>query len=309
MPPFFSVIVPVYNKEKYIKKTLESILNQNFQDFEIIIVDDGSTDASIDIIKQFKDDRIFLHQQKNSGVAIARNVGGKLAKGKVLSFLDADDLWLPEHLSEIKSLFDKFNNAHFFATGYIIQYNDLLSKKFVYPFEKKQLIIQRFYQYNIKFPLFFTSNFSIKKDTFLQTKGFKPSIHGEDTEYFLRLGISYFLAYSQKITMIHLDKTDNSLFSHYNTNKKTAILESFKIVEQKDKHLKKYLDINRYVWAIEYKISGQNLKAQSLIDEINPKHLNYKQKILLQLPGSWLKFLTKIKDFLLKKGIRISVQS
>jgi len=306
--PEISVIIPVYNKEKYIKNTLKSVLRQDFTDYEIIIIDDGSTDRSIEIIKELNLPDIQIIQQANQGVAVARNKGAEMATGKILSFLDADDLWLPNHLSEIKKLSENFKEAAFFATAYQIKYQNGL-KDFVYKFTPSYQLLSQYYQYSYRFPLFFTSNFAVKKDIFQQTGGFKTGIDAEDTEYFLRLGAQYALGYATKITMIHIHKAENSLFAKYNTDNKIKILKNFSSLEKKDQKLKKYLDINRYVWSIEYLSNGQKKKAERIINDIDFKNLNYKQKFLLRLSGKQLIFLKKIQNFLLKRGIRISIQS
>lgn len=95
---YFSVVIPLYNKEKYIKKTINSVLEQSFKNFELIIVDDGSTDRSIEIVKSINDQRINLIIQENSGPSKARNRGISEAKGEFIAFLDADDEWLPKKL-------------------------------------------------------------------------------------------------------------------------------------------------------------------------------------------------------------------
>ena len=79
--PYFSVIIPLYNKESFIEKTLECVLNQTFKDFEIIIVNDGSTDNGLEKIKKFTDNRIKIFQQENQGVSVARNKGMEMAEG------------------------------------------------------------------------------------------------------------------------------------------------------------------------------------------------------------------------------------
>lgn len=96
--PFFSIIIPAYNLENYIAAALQSVLVQTFQDFEIIIVDDGSSDETVSIIQSFHDPRIRLVSQVNSGVSRARNAGMKKAVGAYIAFLDGDDYWYPEHL-------------------------------------------------------------------------------------------------------------------------------------------------------------------------------------------------------------------
>ena len=80
--PYFSVIIPLYNKESFIEKTLECVLNQTFKDFEIIIVNDGSTDNGLEKIKKFTDNRIKIFQQENQGVSVARNKGMEMAEGE-----------------------------------------------------------------------------------------------------------------------------------------------------------------------------------------------------------------------------------
>ena len=91
--PKISVIVPVYNVEQYLRICLDSILAQTFQDFEIICINDGSTDNSLKILEEYKqlDDRLVILTQTQSGAAIARNNGIKQAKGEYIQFLDSDD--------------------------------------------------------------------------------------------------------------------------------------------------------------------------------------------------------------------------
>ena len=93
-----SVIVPIYNVEKYIAATVQSILSQTYHNFEIIIVDDESPDQSVEICQRFADSRIKIIHQKNRGLAAARNAGIRHAQGEYIGFLDGDDIWLPEKL-------------------------------------------------------------------------------------------------------------------------------------------------------------------------------------------------------------------
>lgn len=97
--PFFSIIIPTYNRAHIIQRAIDSVLNQSFQHFELIIVDDGGIDNTESVIKNIADDRIRYHKQNNSGVSAARNCGARLAAGKFLVFLDSDD-WLSEQYWE-----------------------------------------------------------------------------------------------------------------------------------------------------------------------------------------------------------------
>jgi glycosyltransferase involved in cell wall biosynthesis len=95
-----SVIIPVYGAEKYVAATVQSVLEQTYKNFEVLIIDDGSPDQSIEICQQFTDPRIKIIRQQNRGLAGARNTGIRHAQGDYLAFLDADDLWLPEKLEK-----------------------------------------------------------------------------------------------------------------------------------------------------------------------------------------------------------------
>jgi len=99
MPPKISIIMPVYNGASFIGDSIHSVLAQTHQDWELIIIDDGSTDGSRKIVESFKDARIQYDYQENAGVSAARNKAIRLSQGKWLAFIDADDVWLPEKLS------------------------------------------------------------------------------------------------------------------------------------------------------------------------------------------------------------------
>src|SRR5690348_9188230 len=99
---FFSIIVPVYNKENHISDTILSALNQTVGDFELIIVNDGSTDKSLELVQSFSDKRIVVINKPNGGVSLARNIGIKRATGEYISFLDADDFWNRRYLETMQ---------------------------------------------------------------------------------------------------------------------------------------------------------------------------------------------------------------
>lgn len=113
-----SIIMPNYNGAKYVKETIESVLAQTYQNWEILFVDDCSTDNSLEIVQSFQEARIrILKNGKNSGAAASRNYALREAKGKWIAFLDSDDIWLPEKL-EKQIAFMKENNYAFSYTEY-----------------------------------------------------------------------------------------------------------------------------------------------------------------------------------------------
>ena len=116
-----TVITPVYNGERFIRDAIESVLKQTYQDWQYIVIDDGSSDSTPDILRKFSDPRIEIVHQKNMGEAEARNTGLKHAKGDYIAFLDADDLYMPDALENLT----KFLNGHpeydsVYSDGYLI---------------------------------------------------------------------------------------------------------------------------------------------------------------------------------------------
>jgi glycosyltransferase involved in cell wall biosynthesis len=113
-----SIITPIYNGERYIGETIESVLKQNYENWEILIIDDGSVDHSFEIAKNFEksDARIHVFHQENKGSAAARNYGIRNAKGKIIALLDADDIWEPDFLEkQVKFMKEKNASCAFCA--------------------------------------------------------------------------------------------------------------------------------------------------------------------------------------------------
>lgn len=132
MQVLISVITAVFNDEKFIKKSVESILHQSFSEFEYIIVDDGSTDKTLEILKEIEktDKRVTILTQKNLGAAAARNLGIYSAKGKYIAIQDSDDLSSPERLKiQLEHLLKSDNNLISFTAYEIIDSNDTIISK------------------------------------------------------------------------------------------------------------------------------------------------------------------------------------
>ena len=117
--PKVSVIIPAYNSENYIERAVKSILEQTYTDYEVIVIDDGSTDKTKQILSLY-DDVIHYFYQPNQGAAIARNFGCKMAQGELMAFLDADDFFLPNKLEEQVAVFDADSTIDLVQSGWII---------------------------------------------------------------------------------------------------------------------------------------------------------------------------------------------
>lgn len=205
--PTISVVIPLYNKEKYIQRTLDSVLAQTFQGFEVIVVNDGSTDDGSEIVKQFDDSRIKLINQENAGVSAARNRGIKEAKTELITFLDADDEWLPDFLSTIMMLRKKYSYAGAYATGYY--WGDTICDSAIRRIECYDMnwdgIIPDFFK--LRLGTLNSSITVIKKEVFNKIGDFPEGINmGEDLDIWIRLAVYYPIAHSNRPMAIrHFD--------------------------------------------------------------------------------------------------------
>ena len=186
----FVVIIPLYNKSAYIAKAIESVLNQSFGDFELIIINDGSTDDGSEKVKQFSDTRIRLINQPNAGVSAARNYGVDKAKYEYIAFLDADDWWHPNFLEEMKRLIEKYRDAALYGSNFFIVKNGInysstvgLDKTF------KEGYIDYCEVYASTFCVPINCSFVVvSKKVFLEEHGFKTQLaFGEDFDLWIRI--------------------------------------------------------------------------------------------------------------------------
>ncbi len=116
----FSIIIPLYNKEKTVKRTLQSILTQSYRDFEVVVVDDGSKDKSYEVVKSIADNRVKLFSKTNGGVSSARNFGLQKAQGKWTMFFDADDEMESMALENFYNAITKYTNIKIFVSNFYV---------------------------------------------------------------------------------------------------------------------------------------------------------------------------------------------
>lgn len=127
-----SVIIPLFNKEPIIERTIRSVLNQSCRDYEIIVVDDGSTDNSVAVVERMQDDKIKIIKQKNGGPGMARNTGVANAKGNWVLFLDADDELTAGALDYFQHLLVSHKEIDFFCCEFIVQKDGKIEKRYEY---------------------------------------------------------------------------------------------------------------------------------------------------------------------------------
>jgi glycosyltransferase involved in cell wall biosynthesis len=212
----FSVIIPLYNKEAHIKRCIDSVLNQSVQDFEIIVVNDGSTDHGFKIVESIEDTRIKLIDQDNLGVSVARNRGIEQSNFNYIAFLDADDTWEPNHLSTLISLIRNYPEAGLFATAYKYIISTGETKYFklqgIPPNQIEGLVPNFFKSMSWDIPLIWTGAVCIPKLVFDKSGGFTPGVtFNEDTELWIKISLHYPIAFSTHTTATyHLD-SENSV--------------------------------------------------------------------------------------------------
>ncbi len=119
--PFFSIVIPTYNRAGFIRKTIESVLVQTFQNLEIIVVDDGSTDDTETVVNDIGSPKLRYHKRENAERAAARNYGAKIAVGQYINFLDSDDVLYPNHLTVAEAFIKKHDRVDVFHLGYDIK--------------------------------------------------------------------------------------------------------------------------------------------------------------------------------------------
>lgn len=202
--PKFSVIVPLYNKERYVRKALESVIAQTYRDFECIVVDDGSTDNSLAIVKEFVeyiddrwiDDRLTIISQPNSGVAAARNNGVKASCGEYVCFLDADDWWEPTWLEEMDKLITEFPDAGLYATNYV--YYKPGKTHVALDLERGYMNYPEAYLHSKQMPVTSITT-CMPRRVFDEMGGFPVGIKlGEDFLLWVKIALHYNVAYCEK---------------------------------------------------------------------------------------------------------------
>lgn len=213
MTPRFSIIVPLYNKAPYVRKALDSIVSQTFTDWECIIVDDGSTDGSLDVVRDFvrndgmsrlrlnepltlNDGRLTILGQLNAGVAAARNNGVAKSHGEYVCFLDADDWWEPTYLEEMSQLIGAYPDAGLYGCDYYYVKN---GKMKIYPKNAEGYIDYCKVYTDCKAMPIHPNGAIIPRNVFDEIGGFNPSIKmGEDFILFMQIVLKYKVAFLNK---------------------------------------------------------------------------------------------------------------
>lgn len=245
--PLISVIIPLYNSEKTLCETLESVLQQTFSDWEIIAVNDGSKDSTLNILATIKDPRLKVFSYRNGGISVSRNRGLALAEGEYIAFLDHDDLWTADKLElQLKALQQNPQAAVAYSWVDLIDESNRLIRS-CHLYKDKGKVYEKVLT---DFIVVTASNPLIKKSALREVGGFDESLFGsDDMDLFLRLAARFEFAVVEKSQILY--RITNSSVS---ANVIKQAWESLKVIElacqrypESTQHLKKNLITNLYM--------------------------------------------------------------
>jgi glycosyltransferase involved in cell wall biosynthesis len=199
----FTVVIALHNKAPFIRGTLQSVLGQDRSPQEILLVDDGSTDGSLDAIADLIGGNVRIVAQANSGPGPARNRGVAEARSEWVALLDADDLWLPDHLSTMAALVEAFPDAGAASTGFArVPANDRAVPGGVPKAPTAPYALDYFIE-NMSREAMWTSSVAVRRDAYQQVGGFGAYWPGEDMELWARLALDFPIAATRKVTALY----------------------------------------------------------------------------------------------------------
>jgi glycosyltransferase involved in cell wall biosynthesis len=312
-----SVVIPLYNKVRHIARAINSVLAQTNNDFELIIVDDGSTDGSAEIVKNSTDSRIRLVRREHIdswGGHAARNLGIAEARASLIAFLDADDEWLPEHLATLSRLAKKYPECGACATGYELVepsgHRWTPQFKFI-PESPWEGIIDNYFKSSLGWPPVWSSAVAVWKHVFEEVGLFPVGIkRGGDLDMWGRIALKYPISFSNKVSAIyHTDATNricttiddplgDSGAALYKTLKH-AIETGDHRAEVNKSELIALLNKLDLIYAKRNLMVGNKKIARTYLRETSITRLTYKSLIIyhiaLALPTAISRSLIKIK--------------
>lgn len=305
--PKFSIIIPVYNVEKYLKKCLDGVFNQTYKDYEVIVVNDGTKDNSMDIVKDYN---VKVINQKNQGLSAARNAGVKKAIGDYLIFLDSDDYWEKDLLKELsKSLKNnpdlvRFQINEVYEDGRVIPYQEESFTNLSGPDAFKKIVKYHFVEnaciYAIKRKYYVENKFEFRKDTLHEDFGLIPLVimKAKRVNSINYLGYNYLQRQGSIMSNKNYEKTKKKvadMYLHYNylieeINKldvDTTIFKSFVA----NSLILKITELNYK----DYKFYLNKLKKEKVFDNLLTDTTSRKvKKVLLRLsPKNYYKLIKR----------------
>ena len=203
----FSIVVPVYNKRDTLSKTVASVLAQSFGDFELILVDDGSTDGSMATVDGVEDPRLRRLAQRNQGPGPARNAGAAAALHDWIALLDADDVWSEDHLAELDRVRRAHPEAGLVGTSYHISDREA-GGACVGPTDGQIGLVDYFNAVADGDALLCASTAAVRRDVWQESGGFADYPSGQDSELWVRIASHWPVATSRRVTATYVRRAD-----------------------------------------------------------------------------------------------------
>lgn len=249
----FSVIIPLYNKQHYIQNTIKSALNQHYPEFEVIVVDDGSTDDSLKVACSISSDKLRIICQKNQGVSVARNTGIKAANGEYIAFLDADDEWTPNYLETISRLIEKYPGKGFYVTAYTVNMGDGINKYSSQLTSTEGVVESYWTTLSQRYDFVWTSATVISRQLVLEAGGFLPGEkNGQDLDLWVRVAkINPQIAYSSTYCATYNRKAESNVRSRVKILHAKAFIRDLEEAMDNPEHTPKELAAIRHKYNLK----------------------------------------------------------
>jgi glycosyltransferase involved in cell wall biosynthesis len=272
--PCVSVVIPLFNKEPYVARTIESVLVQTLENFEVIVIDDGSTDDGPGIVSRIHDHRVRLIHQQNEGVSSARNRGIKEAAADLIAFLDADDVWMPEFLAIIMRLKAVYPAAGAYVTAHRISKGDDVHRNVIAPgfagASRMGLVSDYFASAHKMF--IHTSSVAVQRKVFDRIGGFRVGYAmGEDVDMWFRIAAYYVIAYCSTVASVWRYTCKTRL-----PEERSPLSESMRAIEASSEMPAEIKKQARLFWtrilmcdAREFCLAGRKDIARRLLRETN----------------------------------------
>src|SRR6185369_16149675 len=205
--PQFSVVVPLYNKRAYIRRAVDSVLAQTLTDFELIVVDDGSTDGSSEALAEIDDIRLRIIRQQNQGEGAARNTGLRVGRGNWIPLLDADDEWMGCHLRELAEVAATFPDAGLISTKCMVAAGDKMPLLPTPKIRPSIHMVDYFLEASRQIGFINSTSSAINREVFEKLGGFISAKAGADLEYWARAALTFPVAVSERVTCAYFRDT------------------------------------------------------------------------------------------------------
>jgi hypothetical protein len=224
-----SVIVPLYNKERYIARAVDSVLAQTWPDYELLVIDDGSSDGGVRLLhERFHDSRLRVVSQANAGEGGARNRGIAEMRGSIAAFLDADDEWLPWHLADLAELAQSFPDAGLLATGYRQLYAAHATEHSIN--RTGPVLVPDYFELARSGYAIHISGCGVRREVLESGVRFRERAPlGADIEFYARAGMVAPLAYHPRVSSIYHRFVDGSVMGNTRWQKTMPILPALLI--------------------------------------------------------------------------------